>query len=200
MKSLLVTLLLASTVFAQGLKSDRGNFQVMYVFANANMAKVSFNDSDAADAIDTPMKFGFGLGVETAVGPVNLAVGYDQWGSGYEMELGGIKFDGYDRLNYLTIKALLPYSFTSQFAALAGMGMGYSLGGEMDFDGTTDDIKGEDVNFDFGAIFGAEFVVNPKMTVRATYYWGLSDISADAAGDDNWKNRVITATLLYRVK
>ena len=195
--SLFIFLVLAANLFAQ---ID------LTLVGGLNLSTVKFNDNNADNDIDLPMKSGFILGIETKGGPFIIGGSFIQRGM---IMKGDDEYGGNITLtqtyNYLSGYLLYPISIQKQLSVFGGCQLGKFIGGtaERKWDGDSDsiDLETEKYALDFGILFGADFMFNSSVGVRGSYYIGLSNVIGidEYPSNYNWKNRGIEISLLYKI-
>lgn len=164
-----------------------------------NMASVKYNDSDIQDEVDISMKMGINVGIESAGGPLTVGLAYVQRGAEVGLDIFGQHISGSDTYNYLTAYIIYPHTIQEGLSAFGGLQMGKCLGGEAELEGESDNLDGADFKLDYGLLVGANIMLNQNIGIRGSYYLGFADVAKDFDSDENWKNRGIGLTLLYKM-
>ena len=197
MKKLMLVSLLVIGIFSTGLFAQIE----LKIVGGLNFGSVRYNDKDIADNVDVSTKTGLIIGLETIGRPFNIGVAYVKRGAKYEVD--GLDLKVSESYNYLTGYLILPISIQKELSAFGGCQIGISLGGisEVELYGVSEsvDLEADDFNTDFGLLFGADYMLNPKIGVRASYYLGLSDVANGIESDYNFKNRGIAINFLYKI-
>jgi len=55
-------------------------------------------------------------------------------------------------------------------------------------------------NFDFGLLAGIDVMLVPKFGLRASYFYGLTDVIKDADSIQNYKNRGVGLCLITKIQ
>lgn len=194
MKKSLTTILLITGLFAQGGFTFVGGL---------NMATIQYNDSDVGDAIDVSTNMVLNIGAEAMAGPLKVGGAFVQRGAKFEMELLGIKVEGSDIYNYLSVYGIYPLLIQEGLSAFGGLQLGYGIGGTAKLkilgESDSEKIDGDALALDYGLLLGVDFMLNANMGIRASYYLGLADVAKDITSDINYKNRGIGINILYKM-
>ena len=178
-------------------------------FGGVNMGNVS-PPSDSE--IEPEMNMGIILGAEFSMGSLKVGAGYFQGGYNVEQSetldgFGEVSMSGSVTLNYINTYAVLPLYRQARISMFGGLQGGFSLGGIAEFDmemlGTTiseeDEMEADEMNFDYGLLFGTDYMISNNMGVRLSYYKGFADIVKDSDSDDSIQNTGIQLALLYNI-
>ena len=192
MKIILLNIVFFSAIFAQsGLK----------IVGGLNQSKQTIEED--ADGLEISYMNGYNLYAEMSFGVARFGVGLNQRGVKLNQEVSDmgitISVDGEQTLNYLTLHAVYPYAIQEKITVFGGIQLGNGINGEAKikqsisgsglFDGTSVDSEewdAEDMELEYGLLFGGDYMINEKIGVRASYFKGLSDI----AEDDETKNNL----------
>ena len=200
MKKYLFILLFITTVQTANLLAQ----MELTIVGGVNLATVKYNDNAVDNNIDISTKSGFILGIETVGGPFIIGGNFIQRGTNYTVndeDYGEITQK--DNFNYLSGYLLYPISIQKKLSIFGGCQLGKGIGGTQVADG--DDISGsnvlkaDDFNLDFGLLFGADYMINSSIGLRALYFIGLSDVAEGIPANSNFKNRGIGLCLLYKL-
>ncbi len=201
MKSIMITLAMATVLFAQssfkqnGFQQERDSFSRLYLVGGISLANIVYNDADIQDQFDPDMYRGAYVGLESPSGPALVGLGFLQQGA--RIKDGGFK--GTDRYNYLSGYLLIPYHLTRRLALLAGLQGGYCLFGDTERDGESEHLTSNDFDIDYGLLLGANLSARGKLGLRGTWYYGLADVLSDNEADLSFRNRGFTLSLVYRL-
>jgi len=198
MKIIITSIFLIAGLFSQSSTTFVGGI---------NMGNVSANDS--SEDLDPIMKIGAIVGAEITNGGLTVGLNFVQRGYSIDEEED---FDGYTvsmsgstTLNYINFYGLYPYNLPNNISVFGGFQGGLGLGGESEIEtdimgmsiDLEEDIEAEDMEFDYGLLFGADYMINDNIGIRFSYYHGLADIAKDLDSDENMKNTGILLGLLY---
>ncbi len=153
---------------------------------------VNFANVTGDDVEDASSRTGFHLG---AVAHIGIS---DRFGIQPELIYSqqGTKDDDIDitlKLDYLNLPILADITVAEGFSLQAGPQFGFSINTEAeDGDGNEADVEGIN-DFDLGAAFGAQFLLDSGLFFQARYGLGLSDIVDDASV----KNSNISVSIGY---
>ena len=202
MKIIILNILIISAIFAQS---------GLTVVGGLNQSKQTIEE-DAED-LDINYMNGYNLYVERSFGVARFGVGLNQRGVKLNQAVSDmgvtVSADGEQTLNYLTVHAIYPYEIQEIITVFGGIQLGNGIGGEAKvkhvisgsgyLDGTSiekEDIDAEEMDLEYGLFLGADYMLNEKIGIRASYFKGLSDIVEDA----KTKNNTLSVSLLYHLK
>ena len=184
---LIVTVLSLSLSFA----GEMG----LSAYGGLNMAGVSHDP--AID--DSGMKPGLAFGVQYNKLPVILGAGISMRGETIkESEVAGVTMSGSSSYMYLDLSATYPYA-VGPGNVWAGLDIGINLSAESTVEIAGAEVSGdiEDVEMDYGLLFGYTYPINETMGVFASYYLGLAEIVADSKAKHNGIGLGISYSLPY---
>ncbi len=202
MKIILLNILFFSAIFAQS---------GLIIMGGLNQSKQTIEED--AEGLEINYMNGYNLYVERSFGVARFGVGLNQRGVKLNQAVSDmgvtVSADGEQTLNYLTVHAIYPYEIQEIITVFGGIQLGNGIGGEAKvkhvisgsgyLDGTsveTEDIDAEDMDLEYGLFLGADYMLNEKIGIRASYFKGLSDIVEDA----KTKNNTLSVSLLYHLK
>jgi len=202
MKIILLNILFFSAIFAQS---------GLIIMGGLNQSKQTIEED--AEGLEINYMNGYNLYVERSFGVARFGVGLNQRGVKLNQAVSDmgvtVSADGEQTLNYLTVHAIYPYEIQEIITVFGGTQLGNGIGGEAKvkhvisgsgyLDGTsveTEDIDAEDMDLEYGLFLGADYMINEKIGIRASYFKGLSDIVEDA----KTKNNTLSVSLLYHLK
>ena len=192
MKLFFISVFLLSNIFAQSGFTLIGGY---------GMSKIQYNDDDVAENIDIDSKGTINIGLETRGGGVIFGGSFLQRGSKVEFSLMGYEFEGYDTYNYGAVHMLYPTVLGNGLEGFGGIQAGLPLGGETHIesggDDETDEIDADQLSLDIGLLFGANYMINEQIGVRASYYMGLTDVADGLEEDANYKNNTFGFSVLF---
>ena len=198
MQIILISLLMLSNIFAQSGFTLTGGY---------NMSKIKFkDDNNPLGNLDNEYKGGFNIGLEKHIG--NLIVGASflqrgsklkdsySFGSGIERTY---EIPYYDSYNYVAAHLLSSSNLGYGFEGLGGIQAGLRLGGSAHPNAGTEYVTKSDataLNFDAGLMLGANYMINKRIGLRASYYLGLTDLPSDVFYNTNYKNNTFSFSVL----
>jgi len=202
MKIILLNILFFSAIFAQS---------GLIIMGGLNQSKQNIEED--AEGLEINYMNGYNLYVERSFGVARFGVGLNQRGVKLNQAVSDmgvtVSADGEQTLNYLTVHAIYLYEIQEIITVFGGIQLGNGIGGEAKvkhvisgsgyLDGTsveTEDIDAEDMDLEYGLFLGADYMINEKIGIRASYFKGLSDIVEDA----KTKNNTLSVSLLYYLK
>ena len=202
MKIILLNILFFSAIFAQS---------GLIIMGGLNQSKQNIEED--AEGLEINYMNGYNLYVERSFGVARFGVGLNQRGVKLNQAVSDmgvtVSADGEQTLNYLTVHAIYPYEIQEIITVFGGIQLGNGIGGEAKvkhvisgsgyLDGTSieiEDIDAEDMDLEYGLFLGADYMINEKIGIRASYFKGLSDIVEDA----KTKNNTLSVSLLYHLK
>ncbi|MDG2266462.1 MAG: outer membrane beta-barrel protein [Candidatus Marinimicrobia bacterium] len=202
MKIILLNILFFSAIFAQS---------GLIIMGGLNQSKQNIEED--AEGLEINYMNGYNLYVERSFGVARFGVGLNQRGVKLNQAVSDmgvtVSADGEQTLNYLTVHAIYLYEIQEIITVFGGIQLGNGIGGEAKvkhvisgsgyLDGTsveTEDIDAEDMDLEYGLFLGADYMINEKIGIRASYFKGLSDIVEDA----KTKNNTLSVSLLYHLK
>jgi len=202
MKIILLNILFFSAIFAQS---------GLIIMGGLNQSKQTIEED--AEGLEINYMNGYNLYVERSFGVARFGVGLNQRGVKLNQAVSDmgvtVSADGEQTLNYLTVHAIYPYEIQEIITVFGGIQLGNGIGGEAKvkhvisgsgyLDGTSiekEDIDAEEMDLEYGLFLGADYMLNEKIGIRASYFKGLSDIVEDA----KTKNNTLSVSLLYHLK
>jgi opacity protein-like surface antigen len=202
MKIILLNILFFSAIFAQS---------GLIIMGGLNQSKQTIEED--AEGLEINYMNGYNLYVERSFGVARFGVGLNQRGVKLNQAVSDmgvtVSADGEQTLNYLTVHAIYPYEIQEIITVFGGIQLGNGIGGEAKvkhvisgsgyLDGTSiekEDIDAEEMDLEYGLFLGADYMINEKIGIRASYFKGLSDIVEDA----KTKNNTLSVSLLYHLK
>ena len=202
MKTILLNILFFSAIFAQS---------GLIIMGGLNQSKQTIEED--AEGLEINYMNGYNLYVERSFGVARFGVGLNQRGVKLNQAVSDmgvtVSADGEQTLNYLTVHAIYPYEIQEIITVFGGIQLGNGIGGEAKvkhvisgsgyLDGTSiekEDIDAEEMDLEYGLFLGADYMLNEKIGIRASYFKGLSDIVEDA----KTKNNTLSVSLLYHLK
>ena len=202
MKIILLNILFFSAIFAQS---------GLIIMGGLNQSKQNIEED--AEGLEINYMNGYNLYVERSFGVARFGVGLNQRGVKLNQAVSDmgvtVSADGEQTLNYLTVHAIYPYEIQEIITVFGGIQLGNGIGGEAKvkhvisgsgyLDGTSiekEDIDAEEMDLEYGLFLGADYMLNEKIGIRASYFKGLSDIVEDA----KTKNNTLSVSLLYHLK
>jgi len=202
MKIILLNILFFSAIFAQS---------GLIIMGGLNQSKQTIEED--AEGLEINYMNGYNLYVERSFGVARFGVGLNQRGVKLNQAVSDmgvtVSADGEQTLNYLTVHAIYLYEIQEIITVFGGIQLGNGIGGEAKvkhvisgsgyLDGTsveTEDIDAEDMDLEYGLFLGADYMINEKIGIRASYFKGLSNIVEDA----KTKNNTLSVSLLYHLK
>ena len=199
MKKLLLTSIFVTGILATSLFAQRG----FTLVGGLNLGSIKYNNDNVDNDVDISTKTGLILGVESTGGPLNMGVAYIQRGAKFKAEFLYDDIRIIETYNYLSGYVIIPISIQKVLSVFGGGQIGICLGGtsEMESGGEsmTYDLEGEDFAIDLGLLFGADYMFNTNIGIRASYYLGLADVADGVESNYNFKNRGIAINLLYKI-
>ena len=184
-------LLLIVTVLSLSFAGEMG----LSAYGGLNMAGVSYDP--AMD--ESGMKTGLALGVQYNKLPVVLGVGISMRGETIkEYEVAGVTMSGSSSYMYLDLFAIYPY-VVGAGNVWAGLDIGINLSAtqSVTMAGVETENDLEDVEMDYGLLFGYTYPINETMGVSASYYMGFSEIVKDTKSKHNGIGLGISYSLPY---
>ena len=207
MKKITLLLILIATVNAQN---------VMGLTISGGLNQSNQNTEEGTDVIDINYISGYNFSIEKSFGIARFGVGLNQRGVKLETDVTGdgssegvsVFINSEQTLNYLSLHAVL-YEIQEKICVFGGVQLGKGLGGEVKMKMSwtnfgqdeqlmyreSEDIDAEDMELEYGLLFGGDYMINEKNGVRASYYKGLSDIREDS----KTKNNTISVSLLFKL-
>jgi hypothetical protein len=164
----------------------------------ANLAWIGYNDDDVKEEVTVSPMVGGSAGLEGAAGSFRIGLTYIQRGSRYSdlPELDTNK-EAHDLYNYLSLYVIRQFQAQDWPVILFGLQLGLCLGGESGWRDHLHRLEGHDFEFDYGLLVGLEHALSKRAGWRVSYYHGLGDVAKDIPAMSNWKNRGMSATLIY---
>ena len=184
---LIVTVLSLSLSFA----GEMG----LNVYGGLNMAGVSHDPAND----DSGMKPGLAFGVQYNKLPVILGAGISMRGEKIkETTVATVTYSASSSFMYLDLSAIYPYA-VGPGNVWAGLDIGVNLSAESSatIAGVEVSADIEDVEMDYGLLFGYTYPINETMGVSASYYLGLAEIVADSKSKHNGIGLGISYSLPY---
>ncbi len=184
---ILISLILTSFVFAQN---------SVRIFGGVNVGNVLWNDEDLQEEINPQPLTGIDVGIEKPMGNLLIGAHYVQRGTIFEFGEADLTMT----MNYINgfaaFMILPPESFINLFI---GAEVGKFLNGEMEVkygeETEKEDIEGDDINLDYGAMAGVNIWISKTLGVRGTYYYGLNDIDKEEEEKYNMKHHGLEVQL-----
>ena len=140
--------------------------------------------------------------VETLGSPFVIGGKFIQRGANFKVI--DYDYEGSDTYNYLSGYLLYPVSIQKQLSIFGGCQFGKCIGGTSKYESgeisEAVDLDAKDFALDFGVLFGVDIMFNSSGGVRGSYYIELSNVigAADVPSDENFKNRGLEISLLYK--
>ena len=107
---------------------------------------------------------------------------------------------GYDSYNYGAAHLLFSTNLGYGFKGLGGIQAGLRLGGSSNpnvgTEYSTGSVDPAALNFDAGLLLGANYMINERIGLRASYYLGLTDVPSDFFYNTNYKNNTFSFSVL----
>ena len=159
-----------------------------------NMSKIMFkDDNDPVGNLDHEYNGGFNIGLEKHAGNLIVGAGFLQRGSRLK---DSSSFGSYiirsDLYNYGAAHLLFSTNLGYGFKGLGGIQAGLRLGGSSNpnvgTENSTGSVDPAALNFDAGLLLGANYMINERIGLRASYYLGLTDVPSDFFYNTNYKN------------
>ena len=189
----------------------------LIVFGGFNSSQIKYNDNSINKRINISAQNGFNIGFEYPVRSFVAGASYLQRGTkvkdntienisgvDYKIEIGG-----YEVFNYAAAHLHYPILISSEINSFIGFQFTGSLGGAsitklnfVDFNSNqTDELKlnSRDFNLDVGLHFGADYMMNNKFGIRATYFSGLLNVKKTISDSLNYKNNSFSLSALYKI-
>lgn len=196
---LMMMLLSTATVFAQAQVGLR---------LGANWA-TTINGEDMPDGIEEPWRPGMVLGLASSFhfGPmfaIAPEVNFSQRGYKMEGNAGGIDFSTENRYNYLEIPVLFRLSFGDVLKGYvnAGPAFSYWLGGKLGDDDIDFGDLDDENRLEIGASVGGGIQLDTEVgsfLIDLRYTRGFTDMVKDLSGDEEFKNQLISTSLIFLV-
>jgi hypothetical protein len=174
------------------------------VLAGLNMSNYSYNDDDWTDGVDFDLMPGLNFMVEKSFSSITLGAGLNQRGVKSEFEIDGVKFETEEVLNYITFHSTYPVQLQPNLSIFGGLQLGSAINGEIHLKASdgytsadeTEDIDADDIELEYGLLFGGNFLINEKIGIRGAYFKGLSNVTDDVE-DQNFKNNSLSISLIF---
>jgi len=164
-----------------------------------NFGSIKFNDNDVNDQYNNSMKPGLKLGVEFTGSPFNFGVAFVQRGTKFT-------FDGDDIINtynYFSGYVIVPIPIKNNFSVFSSFHFEKCINGRSIIkyagNSVSTDLDAEDFGPDLGLTFGLNYMFSPSIGVRTSYYHGFFDVADGVRRENNFKNRGIEISLLYKI-
>ena len=194
MRVFIISVFMLSNIFAQS---------GLTVIVGYNMSKIKYNNDDVSENVDIDNRSGFNISLETRSDNLIAGASIVQRGAEYELDLMGYEFNGYDSYNYGALHILYPIAMGSGLEGFGGLQVGFGLGGEAHIasggNDETEDIDFDELGIDAGLLVGANYMLNEKFGIRASYYLGLTDVVKDLDDDANYKNNTISLSAFMKL-
>lgn len=177
------------------------------VIGGINLSNYSYNDDDYIDGVDLDYMPGLNLMIEKSFSSIILGAGLNQRGIKLETEGSGIKVEGEEKINYITLHSIYPIQLQPNLSIFGGLQLGKGINGEVTLkasDGVdsadeTEDVDADEIELDYGLLIGGSFLINESIGIRASYFKGLSNVSGEGLDDENWKNNSLSISLTYNL-
>ena len=193
MKTILISFLMLSNIFAQSGFTLTGGY---------NMSKIKYkDDNDPAGNFDYEYNGGFNIGLEKHAGNLIVGASFLQRGSKLkDSSPSGSYIFRSDLYNYGAAHLLFSTNFGYGFKGLGGVQVGLRLGGSSNpnvgTEYSTESVEPTALNFDAGLLLGANYMINERIGLRASYYLGLTDVPSDYFYNTNYKNNTFSFSVL----
>ena len=182
MKIKLISFFMLSNIFAQSGFTLTGGY---------NMSKIQFkDDNNPLGNLNNEYKGGFNIGLEKHAGNLIVGASFLQRGSKLKDSFyfssgieGTYEIPHYDSYNYgaahLLFSTNLGYGFEGLSGIQAGLRLGSSSNSNVGTKYSTGSVDPAALNFDAGLLLGANYMINERIGLRASYYLGLTDVPSD---------------------
>jgi hypothetical protein len=193
MKIILISFFVLSTIFAKSGFTLTGGY---------NMSKIKVkDDNNLLDNFDYDYRGGFNIGLEKHADNLIVGASFLQRGSMVKDPYSNsYVIVGFDSYNYGAAHLLFPTNLGYGFEVFGGIQAGLSLGGSATRYARTvhmtENIGAAALNFDAGSLLGANYMINERIGLRASYYLGLTDVSIGVDDDANYKNNTFSFSVL----
>jgi len=188
------------------------------IIGGNNMSTIKYNDDKINDQIDFSLRNGTYIGLEYRF--PRLIVGAALLQRGFEpkrattVNINYIDYDaeisGYEVYDYAAAHLYYPISINEQIEVFGGMQVGGSRGGTSVFKlsltefnsskSDTFDMKPKDFGLDAGLQFGANYMLNHRLGLRASYYMGMTNVRDTLSNNLNFKNSTINLSAIIKLK
>ena len=187
MKIKLISFFMLSNIFAQRGLTLTGGY---------NMSNIKYkDDNNPLGNLNNEYKGGFNIGLEKHAGNLIVGASFLQRGSTLkEPYSNGSGIIGSDLYNYGAAHLLFSTNLGYGFKGLGGVQAGLRLGGSSKY--STESVDPTDLNFDAGLLLGANYMINERIGLRASYYLGLTDVPSDVFYNTNYKNNTFSFSVL----
>ena len=150
-----------------------------------NMSKIQYkDDNDTAGNLDHDYNGGFNIGLEKQAGSLIVGASFLQRGSNLK---DSSTFSSYvirsDLYNYGAAHLLFSTNLGYGFEGLSGIQSGLRLGGSAHPNAGTEYVTKSDataLNFDAGLLLGANYMINKRIGLRASYYLNFLNLQHDS--------------------
>lgn len=173
--------------------------------AGANWATI-FGE-EAPSGVERPWRSGFTIGLAssfhiTPMFAIAPELNFSQRGDRTTGTAAGVNFDSKNRLNYLEIPVLFRLSFGDVLKGYvnAGPAFSYWLGGKFDNEDINFSEIDDERRWEVGAAFGGGVQLDTEggsFLIDLRYTRGFTDILTDLSGDAEFKNQLVSVSLIY---
>tara|TARA_Y100001980_G_scaffold45616_1_gene26483 strand:- start:554 stop:1183 length:630 start_codon:yes stop_codon:yes gene_type:complete len=193
MKTILISVFTLSNIFAKSGFTLNGGY---------NISNIKYkDDNNTPGNLNNEYKDGFNIGLEKHLGNLIVGASFLQRGSRLK---DSSPFSSYiirsDLYNYGTTHLLFSRNLGYGFKGLGGFQAGLRLGGSSNpnvgTEYSNESVDPTALNFDAGLLLGANYMINERIGLRASYYLGLTDVPSDYFYNINYKNNTFSFSVI----
>jgi len=188
------------------------------IIGGNNMSTINYNDNKINDQFDISPRNGSYIGLEYRFSRLIVGAGFLERGFKIKQatttNIGGTDYkseiSGYEVYNYTAAYIFYPISINEQIEVFGGVQVGGSRGGTSVFkfsltefnssQSDTIDMKPKGFGLDAGLQFGADYMLNHRLGLRASYYMGMTNVRDTLSNNQNFKNSTINLSAIIKLK